>query len=212
MLTRSVDPNGWRLCAHVIACGLNASPLAVRRPLYEYGYNDATPASAAIDSLIAGSPRTSAASAKDRRDIMCPRTRTSYQHAKHATARYSCEKKARMGRPYGSNWSGGNVRAELGDEKGHRWAMKPATNATSLESPHLTASAVARAAASWGRRSSASSPLPAKMDHPLARGHPRRSVPVGGTPIKPSSYAARSFASPARRVTSARPAALAGAI
>src|SRR6185503_15802104 len=40
--------------------------------------------------------------------------------------------------------SGGNVRAELGDEKGHRWAMKPATNATSLESPHLTASAVAQ--------------------------------------------------------------------
>ena len=49
-----------------------------------------------------------------------------------------------MGRPYGSNWSGGNVRAELGDDKGHRWAMRPATNATSLESPHLTASAVAQ--------------------------------------------------------------------
>ena len=108
MLTRSVDPNGWRLCAHVIACGLNASPLAVRRPLYAYGYNEATPASAAIDSLIAGSPRTSAASAKDRRDIMCPRTRTSYPHANHATARYSCEKMARIGRAYGSNWSGGS--------------------------------------------------------------------------------------------------------
>ena len=78
-------------------------------------------------------------------EISCvPRTRTSYPHAKHAAARYSCEKKARMGRPYGSNWSGGNVRAELGDDKGHRWAMRPATNATSLESPHLTASAVAQ--------------------------------------------------------------------
>ena len=73
-----------------------------------------------------------------------------------------------MGRPYGSNWSGGNVRAELGDDKGHRWAMRPATNATSLESPHLTTSAVAQGGRELRPPIERSSPLPARMDHPLA--------------------------------------------
>jgi hypothetical protein len=52
--------------------------------------------------------------------------------------------------------------------KGTRWAIRPATNATSRESRsslatttlHFAAFAVARAAASWGRLSRASKPFP----------------------------------------------------
>jgi hypothetical protein len=57
---------------------------------------------------------------------------------------------------------------ELGDDKGTRWAIKPATKATSRESRsnlatttgHFFTRAAFRAAASWGRRSRASAPLP----------------------------------------------------
>src|SRR5438874_2704560 len=52
--------------------------------------------------------------------------------------------------------------------KGTRWAISPETNATSRESRssletmtlHLALRAAANAAASWGRRSSASAPFP----------------------------------------------------
>jgi hypothetical protein len=113
LLTRSIDPNGWRLCAHVIARGLNASPLAVRRPLYEYGYDAAIPASAAIDSAVASNTRTDAATATNGRDTMALSP-----HAHERSAPQLCpaassgrERKARMGRTCGSNRCGGNLRS-----------------------------------------------------------------------------------------------------